>query len=156
MTENFEKKEKSIYTKEENETSAKEQNKTLVDIAPEENYSDETKYYPDLSPEENKILGEVNTLIAKFDSETEKIHKIGTKDERKRILELWEEHNIKTSKFINNMGGIKVVNKYVLSARLNRGSISEQDRKENEGMMKLDTPNHDIEKFLRELYELKK
>ncbi len=104
---------------------------------PIEDYSDENKYYPNLSPENNKILAEVNVLIANYIKSLAET----------RDLKLYGEKQLKIIAFVHELEdkGFSLHN-YILGYRIKGGELKP-------GITELDTPNRDIEKFIRDLYK---
>jgi len=113
--------------------------KNLLDEAsgPIEDYSDENKYYSNLSPEDNKTLAEVNTLIANYIKSLQET----------RDTKLYGEKQLKIIDFIHELEdkGLFLHN-YILGYRIKGGELKP-------GIKELDTTNHDIENFIRDLYK---
>lgn len=96
----------------------------------ENNYS-ENKEYPDLTPEQNKILAEINDILRL--------------DNRDRCVEVYEKRMPQIVDFMEKFQkkGLDL-NDYILGRRLKFSTPEE-------GIFKFDTPDHEIEKFIRTL-----
>jgi len=115
---------------------AREQDKVLADISNTESYSDEKKYYSNLSPEENIILSDINVIIKNFANKI-----LETKD-----LEQYEERQKKIISFIDELKekDIMIYN-YILGHRLINSTTHEKY------IRGFDTDGHEIENFIKNL-----
>jgi len=125
MKENQEKKEESII-----------ENLPVGELVVE-NYSDQSKKYQNLTDQDNKILSEINVLLKNYTKRYKETHDHEFYDERQRKI-ISFMHELED----NNLSILD----YILGHRLLH---STPDPKDN--INKLDTPNHDIEKFIRNL-----
>ncbi|MFA5652195.1 MAG: hypothetical protein WC933_02420 [Candidatus Paceibacterota bacterium] len=116
------------------ENQEKKENLNGNDIIPE-NYDKQNNEYQNLTPEQNKILSEINILLRNFVKRYKETH-----DHK-----FYEERQSEIVSFKNKLEdkGLSIYN-YILGCRVIHGTPEEN-------VTEFDTPDHDIEKFIRNL-----